>query len=160
MMPTIILTKSAAGIPVKKSVSVFALALLLTACAGGAPESTTKEGKLEQAAERQRNNAEEAADDYLDCIKDIDRKTAAEVYTNPSTRRDVVIDSCQDHATRYTIVQEQSYNNACLAKGGDSTTCDNEAVRKAQLDTHLLQQKASQRIRDTSASTRRREPQP
>ena len=94
------------------------------------------------------------ADDYLDCIKSINHKTAVENYTDKNTRREVVLESCREEATRFTILQEQAYDNACQASGKTSTSCDAEAVSKAKQDTDALLQKAQKRIDETSATRR------
>lgn len=124
--------------------------LLAAGCAGPLSNSP------QDTAARQQATAERLADDFLDCIDDIDQKTAPESFTDPATRRTVVLESCREIALRHTMVQEQAYHNACLAAGRDSDSCDREAVSKARHDSDQLQQRARQQIDYTSASARRR----
>ena len=109
--------------------------------------------KLEETAKRQQASAESLSDDYMDCIDNINQKTAVENYANKNTRREVVLESCREESTRFTILQEQAYDNACRASGKDNaTSCDNQAVSKAKRDTDALLQKARKRIDQTSAA--------
>lgn len=94
------------------------------------------------------------ANEYLRCIGDINEKTATENFTDKDTRRDVVLESCRELSTRYTIKQEQVYINACLKTGVNGKTCDDEAVSKARRDTDILVQKASEHIDKTTAARR------
>lgn len=124
--------------------------LLVAGCTG--PSSNSPQ----DTAARQQATAERLADNFLDCIADIDQKTAPESFTDPATRRAVVLESCREIALRHTMVQEQAYHNACLAAGRDDDSCDREAVSKTRRDSDQLQQRASQHIDHTSASARRR----
>lgn len=128
--------------------------LLQTGCAalqpGKAPADTGQ-----QQARKQQASAERLADEYLDCTDRIDEKTAMESYANPAIRRDVVMESCREQETRFTIVQEQAYSNACLAAGKEAGSCDREAVTRARRDMADLQERARRQIDQTSAAARR-----
>lgn len=107
-----------------------------------------------ETGKRQQSEAESLKDQYQDCIDDINHKTAVENYTDKATRREVVMESCSEITTRFTIVQEQAYDNACRAAGRSLTVCDSEAVSKARLDTEGLLLKAREQIDRTSAARR------
>lgn len=135
-----------------KSVAILFIPLLLGACAS--QDSSPAQNKFAETAKRQQGAADDLADEYLACIKNIDSKTAVENYADKHTRRDVVLESCREEATRFTIVQEQAYDNACLAAGRDRSSCDKEAVSKTQRDADKLQREASERIDRTTAARR------
>ncbi len=97
-------------------------------------------------ASQQQKRADRLADEYLDCIGLLIKKTAREKYADHITRRNVVLDSCQSSITPFTIVQEEAINDACLNSGKSSSVCDNEAVMKAHRDTEKLKQEARRRI--------------
>jgi hypothetical protein len=119
-----------------KAIALLCITLFLASCAShGDPQS-----KL--------------ADEFLRCIGDINEKTATENFADKNTRRDVVLESCREFSNRYTIVQEQVYDNACLSAGKDSKACDDDAVHKARQDTDKLIQKASEHIDKTTATRR------
>jgi hypothetical protein len=120
--------------------------LLLTACQPASPSA------------RQQASAEAAADEYRACIRDLDRKTATEAYTNATTRRDVVLESCRESLNRFTVVQEQAYSNACLARGNDAGQCDRDAVRHTSEASEQLQHEAAARVDRSSAAARRPAP--
>lgn len=131
-----------------KTAALLFLALLLTGC----HHADSAQTRLTDTAERQQASADGLTDDYLDCIDNINHKTAVENYTDKNTRREVVLESCREEATRFTILQEQAYDNACRASGKDAISCDNQAVSKAKRDTDALLQKARTRIDQTSAA--------
>ena len=138
-----------------KTAALLMITLVLMAgCASHHADSAN--AKLEDTAKRQQASADSLSDDYLDCIESINHETAVENYTNKSTRREVVLASCREEATRFTILQEQAYDNACRAAGKDITSCDSQAVSKAKRDTDALLQKASKRVDETSAARHER----
>lgn len=108
--------------------------------------------RFSDIAAHQQGEAERQADEYMDCIESIDHKTAVENYADKNTRRDVVLESCREEITRFTILQEQAYDNACRASGKNLTACDNEAVSKTRRDADKIQLNASQRIDQTTAA--------
>ncbi len=112
---------------------------LITAC------STESQGLAGKAAQQQKR-ADQLADEYLDCITLLIKKTAREKYADHITRRNVVLDSCQSSITPFTVVQEQAISNTCINSGKSSQACDNEAVNTAQRDTEKLKQKAREYI--------------
>lgn len=122
----------------------FPVLVLLAACS---PFQRSSGGSaLEDHASRQQNDARQLASQYLDCVKDISKKTKAERLTDNNTRLAVVLESCEDIATRYTVVQEQSYANSCLASGQSEQQCDPVAVRRAAADLGQLQKEARLRL--------------
>ena len=133
-----------------KTATLLMITALIVGCASRHADST--QTRLADTSERQQADADNLTDDYLDCINSINHKTAVENYTNKNTRREVVLESCREEATRFTILQEQAYDNACRASGKDVTSCDNQAVSKAKRDTDALLQKARKRIDQTSAA--------
>ncbi|MEZ5539965.1 MAG: hypothetical protein R3E63_08500 [Pseudomonadales bacterium] len=104
-------------------------------------------------ASQQQKKADRLADEYLDCIGSLIKKTAREKYADHITRRNVILDSCQSSITPFTIVQEEAFSNVCVNSsknsGKSNQTCDNEAVAQAKLETKKLEQEARRRI-DTS----------
>lgn len=112
---------------------------LLTTC-------STEQYGLAGKASQQQKRADQLADEYLDCITSLIKKTSREKYADHITRRNVVLDSCQSSITPFTVVQEQAISNACANSGKNSQACDDEAVRQAQRDTAKLEQKARERI--------------
>ena len=132
--------------------TLLMITVLMAGCASHHTDSVN--AKFADTAKRQQASADSLTDDYVDCIDDINHKTAVENYTNKNTRREVVLESCREEATRFTILQEQAYDNACRASGKDATSCDNQAVSKAKRDTDALLQKARKRIDQTSAARR------
>jgi PBP1b-binding outer membrane lipoprotein LpoB len=138
-----------------KTATLLMITVLMAGCASHHADSANADSaknKLEDTAKRQQASADSLTDDYMDCIDDINHKTAVENYTDKNTRREVVLESCREEATRFTILQEQAYDNACRASGKDATSCDNQAVSKAKRDTDALLQKAHKRIDQTSAA--------
>lgn len=135
-----------------KAFALLFIPLLLASCATHTPGSAQE--RLTDTSRHQQAAADDLASEYLSCIKSIDSKTAVENYADKHTRRDVVLESCREEATRFTIVQEQAYGNACLAAGKNSTNCDSEAVNRARRDTDKLQREASERIDRTTAARR------
>lgn len=133
--------------------------LCLISCVCNMGCSTDKGGSpLSLNAERQQTSANQLADDYIVCIKQIDDQSARESFADKNTRREMVLESCSEFSNRFTIVQEQAYSNACLASGKDMKSCDTQAVSHARRETQVLQQQASQRIDRTSASGNYRTP--
>ncbi|HSC74712.1 MAG TPA: hypothetical protein VLB90_00565 [Pseudomonadales bacterium] len=136
-----------------KSVVLLLLSFpLMTGCAFHHADSA--QSRFSDTAERQQSESNHQADEYLDCVGSIDHKTAVENYTDKNTRREVVLESCREEITRFTILQEQAYDNTCRSSGKDATACDNEAVSKARHDTDVLLQKASERVDHTTAARR------
>ena len=133
-----------------KTATLIVITVLMAGCASHQADSAS--ARLEDTAERQQASADSLTDDYMDCVDSINKKTAVENYTNKSTRREVVLESCREESMRFTILQEQAYDNTCRASGQDVTSCDNQAVSKAKRDTNALLQKASKRIDETSAA--------
>lgn len=123
------------------------LCFLIAALAVGLlPGCSTHTNGLSGKALRQQHDADKLADDYLHCIDTLIKRTAREKYVDNNTRKNVVMDSCQDTLTPFTIVQEEAINNACVAAGNNSQACDGEAVRKTERKTMHLKQKAIARI--------------
>jgi len=133
-----------------KTATLLLITVLMAGCTFRHADSA--QTRLEDTAKRQQASAESLTDDYMDCIDSINHKTAVENYTDKSTRREVVLESCREEATRFTILQEHAYYNACQATGKSSTSCDNEAVSKAKRDTDAILQKANKRVDETSAA--------
>jgi hypothetical protein len=132
------------------SIPLLLIPLLLAACAGHSAGSAID--RLTETSRQQQATADDLSSEYQSCIRSIDDKTAVENYADKHTRRDVVLESCREEATRFTIVQEQAYDNACLAAGKNSSACDNEAVNKTKRDADKMQQRASERIDRTPAA--------
>jgi hypothetical protein len=131
---------------------ILCATLLLVGCA--TRHADTAQGRQAETAERQQTSADALANDYVDCISNINDSTAVEKYAGSNTRRDAVMESCREEATRFTIVQEQAYDNACRAAGHNSAQCDSQAVSKAKRDTDKLLQEARQHIDKTSGVRR------
>lgn len=129
------------------------LALLMAGCTA-THHTDSAQSRFADTAERQQASADDLANDYVDCIEGINDRTAIEKYAGNHTRRDAVMESCNEAANRFTIVQEQAYDNACRASGKSVTACDNEAVSKAKRDTDKLLLEARQHIDKTSAAHR------
>lgn len=118
---------------------VLTIGLSLTACSTGSQGMTSK-------AAQQQNRADQLADEYLDCIRDLIEKTSREKYADRHTRRNVVLDSCQTSITPFTMVQEQAFSNACANSDKGLQACDDEAVSKTKRETEKLKQKAIERV--------------
>lgn len=131
---------------------LLVVSLLPGACA--THDSSPAQNKLAETSRRQQAAADDLADEYLACVRSIDNKTAIENYADKHTRRDVVLESCREEAARFTIVQEQAYDNACLAAGKERSLCDSEAVSKTRRDADKMQHEASERIDRTTAARR------
>lgn len=127
-------------------VTALAGCLVLAACQPANP------------AARQQASAEDAADEYRACIRDLDRRTATEAYTNATTRRDVVLESCREPLNRFAVVQEQAYSNACLALGNEAGQCDRDAVSRTSEASAQLQREAAAKVDRSSAAARRPAP--
>lgn len=126
--------------------------VLVASCANHS--SSSAQDRLTDTSRQQQAAADDLGREYQSCIKSINAKTAVENYADKHTRRDVVLESCREESTRFTIVQEQAYDNACLATGKNSSACDNEAVSKTKRDADKMQQEASERIDRTTAARR------
>lgn len=134
-----------------------ALCLLSGVCSMSC--STGKGGSpLSLNAERQQSSADQLANEYIVCIKQIDDQSARENFADKNTRREMVLESCSELSNRFTIVQEQAYSNACLASGKDMKLCDAQAVSHARRETEALRQQAKLRVERTSASGNYRTP--